>query len=348
MAVVGTSVVAPTGMLTLAEQLAREDRNGNVAPVIEALNQTNEIIQDLVVREGNLPTGDQRNIRTGLPDVYWRQINHGVPASHSTVATVVETCGQMEAHSCVDAKVMDLNGHSAEFRALEDRPFIEAMTQQFAHTLFYGDATKASEGFTGFATRYSSKKAGNAKNIIDCKGTGNNLTSIYLVGWGDSVYCPYPQGTKAGIQTTDLGKTKLYDENGHSFMGYETIYDWDVGLMVLDWRYVVRLCNIDVQQLFDGKAGTIGSGDTKTDTNILMKLTQAMGLIPRGKNTKLKLYMNSDVAQGLDVVASRSHSDVIKYMDATEEFGAPSAWKLFKGVPIRQCDQIVNTETQVK
>lgn len=346
MAVVGTPNIAPTGMLTLAEQYKRLDPKNNVSPVIEALNETNEIVQDIVVREGNLPTGDQRNIRTGLPSVYWRQINQGVPPSHSTVATVVETCGQMEAQSKVDAKVMDLNGHSAEFRALEDKPFLEAMTQQFAHTLFYGDATKTSEGFTGLATRYSSKKAGNAKNIIDCGGTGSNLTSIYLVGWGDNVYCPYPQGTKSGIQTTDLGKQPVLDKNGNTFMAYQTIYDWDVGLMVLDWRYVVRLANIDVNQLYNGTG--IGSGNVKTDTNILMNLTRAMGLIPRGKNTKLKMYMNSDVAQGLDVVASRSHSDVIKYMDATEEFGAPSAWKLFKGVPIRQCDQIVNTETQVK
>jgi len=347
MAVIGTPCVAPTNMVSLAEQYKLLDPNGNVANVVDALKETNEIVQDIVVREGNLPTGDQQSITTGYPTVYWRQINQGVPPSHSTYATVVETCGQMEAQSKIDAKVMELNGYSAEFRALREKPFIEAMTQQFAHTLFYGDAKVASEGFTGLATRYSSLKAENAKNIIDCGGTGNKLSSIYLVGWGDNVYCPYPKGSQMGLKTQDLGKVPLLDDKGNTFMGYQTIYDWDVGLMVLDWRYVVRLCNINVDDLYNGTG--IGSGEVKTGSNILLKLTQAIGRIPNSGSTKLKIYANRDVLEGLDVVASRCHSNVIKYLDAVGEIAEPrGSLRTFKGIPLRQVDQISNNETQVK
>lgn len=343
--------VAPTSMLSQAELLRRLDPQGNAAEIAEALNETNEIIQDIKVKEGNLPNGDEQTIRNGLPTVYWRQLNRGVPASHSTTVSVQETCGQMEARSQIDTKVLDLNGLSAAFRTQESKPFLESMTQQYAHTLFYGDARKKSEGFTGFAPRYSTldtSKALCAKNVIDCGGTGDSLTSIWIVGWGDNVYCPYPKGSKMGLQTKDLGELLVDDDAGNKYMAYCTIYDWNVGLMVRDWRYVVRLANIDVNELYDGKG--IGSGDVTAEgsSNILMKITQGLTKIPRGGKPSLKMYMNSDVHAGLDVVAARCHSSVIKYMDATEEFGSPDVWSTFKGVPMRQVDQIINGENQVK
>lgn len=343
--------VAPTGTLSLLEAIRRIAPDGGIADVAEAMNETNEIIQDIKTKEGNLQDGDEQTVRNGLPEVYWRQLNRGVPSSHSTTVSVRETCGQIEARSQVDVKLVDLNGLTGAFRASEDKAFIEAMTQKFAQTLFYGDLKKNPEAFAGFASRYSTldtSKSLNAKNVIDCGGTGNKLTSIYIVGWGDNVYCPYPKGSKAGLQHDDFGKQLVDDDNGNKYSAYVSIYDWNIGLMVRDWRYVVRLANINVDDLFSGKG--IGSAKITESgsTNILTKLNEALTKIPKGGRPQLKMYMNSDVHAGINVVAQRCNSNVIQFTKANDEYGSPDVWSAYMGVPMRQVDQIVNTETQVK
>ena len=88
--------------LTLADWAKRTDPNGNVPIIAELLSQTNEILEDAVFKEGNLPTGERVVIRTGLPTVYWRALNQGIPNSKSTSAQVDEACGMLEARSEVD------------------------------------------------------------------------------------------------------------------------------------------------------------------------------------------------------------------------------------------------------
>ena len=65
--------------ITLAEWSKRMDDNYKVANIIEILSQTNEILDDMLVMEGNLPTGHKTTIRTGLPQATWRLLNAGVP-----------------------------------------------------------------------------------------------------------------------------------------------------------------------------------------------------------------------------------------------------------------------------
>jgi hypothetical protein len=44
----------------------------------------------------------------------------------------------------------------------------------------------------------------------------------------------------------------LEDANGGKYQGYRTHYKWDIGMTVRDWRYVVRVANIDVTALLKG------------------------------------------------------------------------------------------------
>lgn len=351
MASINQPLMQKNFMLSQFELLRRIDPTGKAAAIAEVLNENNEVLQDVVFKEGNLPTGDEQTIRTGLPDVYWRQLNRGVPASHSTTASVTETCAELAARSQLDVEAAKLNGLTAAFRASEDAPFIESMGQSVARELFYGDVRKASEGFSGLATRYSTtslSKAQNAKNVIDCGGTGNKLTSIYIVGWGDNVYCPYPKGSALGLQSEDLGKQLIDDDGGNKYLAYVTMYSWKVGLMVRDWRYVVRLCNINPDELFNGTG--IGSGDLKTanSSNLLLKLEEGLMKIPSGGRKNLVMYMNNDIHAGLNVVSARTNMQVVEFETGVDKYGKHSSWSTFKGIPMRRCDQIVNTEAQVK
>ena len=127
-----------TNALTLADWAKRQDPDGKVPVVAELLSQSNEILEDAVFMEGNLPTGHRVVIRTGLPTVYWRSINQGVPRSKSTTAQVDESCGMLEAYAAVDRDLAMLNGNTAQFRLSEDTAFLEAMNQTQAGTMFYG------------------------------------------------------------------------------------------------------------------------------------------------------------------------------------------------------------------
>ncbi len=157
--------------LTLADWGKRVDPNGKVDKIIELLGQTNPILQDMPFVEGNLPTGHRTTIRSGLPSATWRLLNYGVQPSKSTTVQVTDSVGMLETYAEVDKSLADLNGNTAEFRLSEDRAFIEAMNQQMAQTLFYGDSSVNPQQFMGLSSRYSSLSAGNAQNIIDAGGT---------------------------------------------------------------------------------------------------------------------------------------------------------------------------------
>ena len=61
MAVIGATA------LTYADWAKRLDDGYRIATIIEILSQTNEILDDMLVVEGNLPTGHKTTVRTGLP-----------------------------------------------------------------------------------------------------------------------------------------------------------------------------------------------------------------------------------------------------------------------------------------
>ena len=270
--------------LTLADWGKRVALNGKVDKIIELLGQTNPILQDMPFVEGNLPTGHRTTIRSGLPSATWRLLNYGVQPSKSTTVQVTDSVGMLETYAEVDKSLADLNGNTAEFRLSEDRAFIEAMNQQMAQTLFYGDSSVNPQQFMGLSSRYSSLSAGNAQNIIDAGGTGTDNTSIWLVVWGENtVHGIFPKGQKAGIQMEDKGQVTLEDANGGKYEGYRTHYKWDNGLALRDWRYVVRIANIDVSNL----------SEPSSAANIAKLMVKALHRIPNRGMGRPVFYMNT-------------------------------------------------------
>src|SRR5882757_1380915 len=167
--------------LTYADWAKRMEDNYKIATIIEILSQTNEILDDIMVVEGNLPTGHKTTVRTGLPQATWRLLNAGVPNAKSTTAQIVDTCGNLEVYAEVDKDVADLNGNTAEFRLSEVKAFLEGMSQQVAATLIYGNQSVNPERFTGFAPRYSTLTATSsqtAANVLNGGGTGSTNTSM--------------------------------------------------------------------------------------------------------------------------------------------------------------------------
>lgn len=328
MATIGNTV------LTMADWAKRQDPDGKTADIVEMLSQTNEVLDDMLFKEGNLPTGEQTTIRTGLPTTYYRMINQGTPNSKSTTAQVTENAAMLSARCSIDVREARLNGNTSEYRMSEAEAFMEAMAQQMATTLFYGSAANPEE-FVGFSNRYNSLSAANAENIIDAGGTGSDNSSIWLIGWGQrTIHGIFPKGSKAGLSHEDLGIDDELDGDSNPYRAYRDLYEWDNGLVVRDWRYAVRICNIDISTLI---ADTTGA-----TTNLINYMVKATHRVPSLTNAKFAFYVNRTVGQMLDVQAMNRTN---LYLTVGEEDGKPKT--MLRGIPVRTVDALTEAEAQV-
>lgn len=334
------------GFVTLLDFAKTLDPDGKTATVVELLKQTNALLDDMPWVEGNLPTGHRTTMRTGLPTVVWRQLYGGVPASKSTRAQVDDACGMLEARSEVDVDLANLNGNASAFRLQEASAFLEAMNQQAITALFYNDTAINPERPMGLAPRYSSTSANNGRNILLAGGSGSDNTSVWLVCWGnDTVHGIFPKGSKAGIEHKDLGEIDAFDGSNNRYRAFADIWKWKLGLSLRDWRYVVRIANIDISDLVNQ---TNTQALTAT-TNILKQMMLAMNTIPfMGKGTPV-FYASRKVKAQLQIMAMDKSVAALGLQAGASQFGAPGVASVqgdlsFFGIPIRTVDALVEIE----
>lgn len=333
-----------TGQLTLADVTKRTTPDGKVDPIAELLSQRNDVLEDAVFIEANQPTSHVVTIRTGLPAVYWRQYNAGVPSSKSTTAQITEPCAMLEARSHIDAKLLQLNGNSAAYRLSEESAFLEAMNQEMVQKLFNGNVGTDLKTFSGLTTRYSSTTAGNGNHVISAGGVGSDNASMYLVVWGEqTVFMPYPKGSKGGLSSRDLGEESVQDANGGWFQAARSLFQWDAGLVVKDWRYVVRICNIDVSDWI----GVTGSQALTAATNLIKLMTRAIARIPNFSMGRAAFYSNRSIQEGLMIQALEKSSNALAVQPALTQFGQTIQQLTFLGIPVRGVDGLGIAETVV-
>ncbi len=335
-----------TNVLTMMDWGKRLDPKGKIAATIELLSQSNEILQDMLFKEGNLPTGEQTTIRTGLPAVFWRLLNQGTTPSKSTMAQVTENVGILEAWSEVDEDVATLNGSLASFRLNEAMAFLEAMNQEMASTLFYGAASSPEE-FVGFSNRYTATTDDNGQNILLGGGIGADNSSMWLIGWGqNSVHGVFPQGSKAGITHDDLGLQTIETTagvGGNRMRAYQDHWKWKNGLVVKDWRYAVRIPNIDLSDMIG-----IANSQAVTASTFLPKLmSRATDRLPSMMGIKPVFYANRTVKSNLKVLAMEKAVSVLSIEDGLDQFGRKMSELKFLGIPVRTVDSLIETEALV-
>lgn len=319
---------------TLLDWAKRLDPNGTTANIVEMLEEVNEILLDMPFKQGNLPTGHRTTLRTELPTVYWRLMNMPVPTSKSRTAQVTEACAMLESWSEVDAALAQLNDDVAGFRLSEARAFLQAMAIEHASTLFYGVVGTAPEEFNGLAIRYSDLSAANANNILDAGGTGSDNTSVWLVGYGDqATYGIFAKGTTAGIQRKDFG-LRVQDSTSGKMAVLTEQFTLNTGLVTENWQKNVRICNIDVSTLIADVS----------PANLTKFMIKAVHHIKDRPTVKLCFYMNQTCMQQLDIQRYEAvqTGGQLRYevVDGVEIL-------TFRGIPIRRCDALLNTESRV-
>lgn len=316
--------------------------------IAEILEKENPILEDITWKEGNLLTGERTWVRTGKPGVAWRRYNQGVPRSKGTVGAFDEAAAELAATSQMDRSLAILGGNPAKSRMNFAKPFFQSMNEEFAETLFYGNAAFESKEFTGLAPRYNDLDGPTGDYIIDAGGTGTDNRSVWVINWDpDLITGIYPIGTKAGLMHMDTTTNRnagpdgypigdlVNDADGNPYLAYTDYFQWNCGIAVKDHRHAVRIANIDFSLLIANRT---------TGADIEMLLVQAVERV-QSKGGNAAIYMPRPLGS---MIRQQAVSDARtgRSMIGFETIGGRSV-ATFDGLPIRSLDALNVDEARV-
>lgn len=327
-------------LLDLAKQPLAKD----VADIINLLVQYNPMLEDAPSYPCNNGMTHSTTVLTGLPTVTWGRLYKGIPATKGSKQIVNDTTGFVESASIVDVRLVDTVEKAedkASIRMTEAEGHVEAMAQEVAQTIFYGDSALEPEKPTGFSPRFNDLGAENAKQIIDGGGVGSDNTSIWMITWDKQAsHLLYPNKGKIGLtRFNHPGVVLETDSDGNKFKAYREDFEWHFGLTVRNWQYVARVCNIDVSDLVI---------DAATGADVINLMTE-MYYAHKGRRLakgKTMIYMNTNLVKYLDY---QSRNVAGKNLFLTFKETGPNAKEVlhFRGIPIRETDALLETEDRV-
>jgi hypothetical protein len=335
-----------TTVSTYADVAKRMDDGGKTSGILEILNKTNAVLDDMLVKECNDGTGEKTTVRTGIPQATWRLLNYGVPRVKTQTAAVRDTTGMLEVYSEIDKDLADLSGNASQYRLSEASGIMEGMSQQMASTVFYGNTLVNPERFTGLAPRYATgvvANAASASNVFDAGGTDpTSNTSAWLVTWGEqATHGIYPKGSQAGLRHRDLGEVTLLDNNTPTqgqYQGYRDHFKWDLGLTVRDWRTNARVANIDTDQLDDPDY-------LVSLIKLMIDASEALPIDNEDTNAsggRRVWYVNKTVRSAMRWAVLEKIAN-----NLTWETWMGKRVVMFDGTPMRRVDALLNTEAVV-
>ena len=307
MAILGTQA------LTIADWRSRMNPDGNIDFIIEALEQSNPIINQIRWLQGNLPTGNKTTLRTSIPRPSIRRINRGVDAHKSTTKQVQDTCMMLEDRSEVDVKLISIQPDKEGFRRSEDAAFVMGFGDMVAESIFYGDTAQEPDTFNGLSVRY---------NVI-----GGEKHSA-----GHQVI--YPKHSKLGLQSQDLGECDAQDAQGKKYRALVTLFDWDVGIAVQDIEANALVRNIDVSKLMSLKSA---EKQALVEKFIIAK-NRIRNL--QNKDKKVHLYVSPAMYDFFEIYLLDKNNVHVTRQDLQN---APTQLYL-SGIPIEKSDSIFETE----
>lgn len=330
MAVIGSSY------LTLADLRKQQNKNDEVADIIEIMAQQNEMLGDAPTMECNEGNSHLTTIRAGLPAPTWRKLYQGVQPTKGTTTQVRDTTGYMEDWSEIDAKLVEKAKNPAKFRMNEAKAHIMGIGHELATNVIYGDSSVNPERFTGLTPRYNDPNADNGNQLLNGGGAGSVNTSVWFVTWGENTtHLLYPEGSPLGVQRMDKGMSTKEVTDGSLYDVYREKFGMDVGMSVRDWRQNVRICNIDVTTLTKNAATGADLIDLFVDA--LYRLDN-----PNPSAGNLVIYCSRTIAKFMHKQAMNKTNVQL----TLEEFGGRKI-PAFAGIPIKRMDAILETEATV-
>lgn len=322
---------------TLLDLAKLSDPDGGIADVIEIMMEEHAFLDDLVVQEGNLITGHTTTIRTGIPEPTYTKFNQGVQPTKSTTAQVTFNTAHAHNFSRIDARLADLASNRAKWRLSQDKAIIQGFANKLSRTAFYGNDSIEPTEFTGLSYYYNDGSAESGDNIVNGGGASTDNGSIWLVVFGEGkISGIVPKGSVAGLQMVDHGK-KVFetDPNGNAglWSAYMTEYQQDIGLAVEDWRFAVRIANIDKSNL---------TWDAATGANLPNLMFEAMERVPN-LNGRAAFYMSRTMRKFVRTQLPAA----VKNSTLTIENVGGKMVQNFQGIPMRRVDALAADEALV-
>lgn len=156
---------------------------------------------------------------------------------------------------------------------------------------------------------------------------------MWLICWGpNTVHGIFPKGTKAGLEQEYKGIEKVYDTNTPpgSFYAHVNLWKWRIGLCVRDWRYIVRCANI---------APSIDATSNEITINLMIDMIAQLPSLRQIQGRPAFYCSKAIWAQLVKQAINKTN------LSLTWENVFGSMVLSFWGIPIRQVDQLLATET---
>lgn len=116
-----------------------------------------------------------------------------------------------------------------------------------------------------------------------------------------------------------------------------------------DWRYAVRIANIDVSDL----VAQTGTQAATAATAVIKTMVRAFHRIPLMGMGKAVFYANRTIKEYLAIAALDKSNTALAIQPALQQFGnlapgsAGNGTLTFLGVPVRTVDRLLETEARV-
>lgn len=336
-------MATPTGnanAYSLKDIMAVKDPNGRLATIAEILQESNTIYDDMPMLEGLTEVGDQVTVRAKLGDPKWKRYNEHIKPSIALTDQVNELCGHIEDWSEIDADLAEKSGDINGFLLRESKAKMQAMGNEVARTIFYGNATTDPKTFNGFFTRLDTlndEYMNGRPVVLDAGGqTGGQQGSILLVGWGENtVHGIYPKYSMGGLQFDNKGKVTSQTEEGYLDV-YRSKFSQEVGISVRDYRYLVRIANIDSEVL-----KTIGDAD-EVAPKLYNLFLEALSNIPNPQLVNLVAYCPRKIWLALSQMAAQMGN-----APAQTSITQRGLITNILGIPVKMQDCLLMTESVV-
>ncbi len=323
---------------TIHDMAKQTGPDGRVMDIAKVLEERHPILQDIPFIEGNGPGEHTFPSALALPSIGWREYNAGIAASKSRTKQITEQAGMLAGLSKVDVDLAKRGGNAAQFRMNEDNTFIAALGNEFASALFYSSIAATPEQIHGFLPRLNSTTGDFGTQVFLSEvgtASGSDQTSAVLVGWApDKVAGFFPKGTQAGLEVKDKGEILVQDGSDLDFLAYVTAFSWKVGLMVRDYRYVVRLANLDTGAW---------ENDYSAGPDIAMDMMAAEDRLWSKNDCNPVWYMHRDTFTKLKQQMVKRQANWLEMMQVGDGIFRPA----FNGVPIVIEDALLKTEAVV-
>ena len=309
-----------------ALEVARRSSDPDAFTIIETMALTNTMLQELPIIEANDGAVHTSVVRRSYPGGEHRIYNRGVGSKSSQTDTVQDVICMLETFSDVDERLAAHGGNPKALYQSEAQAFLIGMGENQAADLIYGNHAKNPAEISGLAVRYNKV----SDHCIDFGGTGNNLTSVYLIAAGPKAcHLIYPRGSSSvGVKREDLGVNRVTDpqDSAKSFMAHTDHFLAEYGIAIAHPDAVIRIGNIPVDLTQQRRADLV---------EIILRYQKRLtkGIV----NTVL--FANEDIIYQIERAGREAQCVVFS---ETDPWGKPVT--NINGMRFRAQDSILSTE----